>query len=151
MGTVQCHSFWSWLSGYHVWGMNTLGCQSSKWTQLEMLIWPVCQTVEVVCLLWEQPCCVMRLVTQNKVRTLDVLMCNNGCNKKPGCLLENEETQQRTPLLATYCFKVAHKNVRYQQVRDQSVVPVRSLKSNILHMLSFLLRDGLQHSHKPAH
>lgn len=48
MGMVQCLSFWLRVSRYHVWGMNTLGCQSSKWTQLEILIWPICQAVEVV-------------------------------------------------------------------------------------------------------
>lgn len=161
MGTVQCLSFWSWLSRYHVWGMNTVGCQSSKWAQLEVLIWPICQPVEVVCLFWEQPCCVMRLVTQNKVRTLVILMCNNSSNNRPGQLVRKwgkitNNVALQSKLLATYYFKAACKNVRYQQVSDQlyrhmSLSPVSSLKSNILHMLLFLLRDGLQHSHKPAH
>lgn len=31
----------------------------------------------------EQPCCVMRLVTERKVRTLVILMCNNRSNNKP--------------------------------------------------------------------
>ncbi len=39
---------------------------------------------------WEQPCCVMRLVTERKVRTSVILMCTNSSNNKPWQLVATD-------------------------------------------------------------
>lgn len=128
---------------------------------------------------WEQPCCVMRLVTEHKVRTLVILMCGNSSNNRPRRLvatvrkrrwksghkwhLKHEKRchfQRLDIFFLLFSKSACKKSVRRQQVRRIDQVyrqhvsgPVSSLKSNTLHsdMLSPLLRDGLQHSHKPAH
>ena len=76
--TVQCLSFWPWVSHYHVRGMNVLDCQSSTWTHTTRHVKLPCLSGSGGRLVWVQPCCFMRLVTEQQVRTSLILMCNNS-------------------------------------------------------------------------
>lgn len=140
MGTVQCLSFWPWVSKYHVWRVNMFGCQNTT-RNVKLTYLSGCRGRE-------EPCCVMWFVT------------NTG-----------PQLSWYTTIGLGGCKKVSHFAVLYFLVmsfilisKQKCLIPtsytdslslglMSSIESNLLQSgkLSFLLRDGLQRSHKPAH